>query len=191
MNRVSTSQRFGICCVLSLIAGAPASKPAPGVDTSIAGDQIHFPAPPADQWSAIKPDPAADAITFINQGRDGQIQMQLLPKDASVDSDIAMNVAVAVVKQLKATHEQNHDLVVLQPKIIKDRRFAFCIHEKFKVGDNVMDRLHIYKAVGPRVLLLTANSLAKDEEKITAIQKAGQEMLDGAKFNRKALKKSD
>jgi hypothetical protein len=183
-------QKFCLCCIVGLIAAAPATKPA-GVDTSIANDQYHFPAPPADQWAIIHPDPASDTVTLINQAHDGQIQMQLLPKDASVDPDIAMNVAVAVIKQLKATHEQNHDVMILQPKIIKDHRFAFCIHEKYKVGDNVMDRLHIYKAVGPRVLLLTANSLAKDEDKITAIQKAGEDLLDSVKFNRKAFKKGN
>ena len=191
MKPVAIVQRCGLFCLVMLLAAAPTSKPAAGVDTSIANDQYHFAAPPADQWSAIKPDPSADSITLINQAHDGEIQMQLLPRDASVSPDIAMNVAVAVLKQLKATHEQNHDVVILQPKIIKDKRFAFCIHEKFKVGDNVMDRLHIYKAVGPRVLLVTANSLTQDESKITAIQTTGEEMLDGAKFNRKAFKKDN
>ena len=191
MNRTPPLQRFCVGCALFLIAATPTTKPAPGVDTSIAKDQYHFPAPPADGWSAIKPDPDADSITFINKAHDGEIQMLLLPKDASVDPNVAMNVAVAVLKQLKQTHEQNHDVVILQPRIIKDKRFAFCIHEKFKVGDNVMDRLHIYKATGPRVLLLTANSLTQDQGKITAIQNAGEDMLDGAKFNRKAFKKDN
>jgi hypothetical protein len=188
---IRLAKLLGFCCVLTMAAAAPTSKPAAGPDTSIAKDQYHFPAPPVDEWTAVKPDPDGDNITYLNQKHDGAIQMILLAKDASVDSDIAMNVAIAIVKQLKAQHAQNKDVMVMEPKIEKDKRFAFIVHEKYKAGDKTADQIHVYRAVGPRVLMLTVNSVADDPDKAAAIHAAGKDMLAGAKFNRKAFKKDN
>jgi hypothetical protein len=182
---------LGICMLLSLIAAEPASKPAVGPDTSIARDQYHFPAPPVEEWTAVKPDPTAENITFLNKAHDGAIQLVLLNKDASVDSDIAMNVAVAIVKQLKQSHIDKKDVVVMEPKIEKDKRFAFIVHEKYKVGDKVADQIHVYRSVGPRVLMLTVNALSDDANKADSIHAAGEDMLAATTFNRKAFKKGN
>jgi hypothetical protein len=179
-----------------LIAATPATKPAPpaaaatskpvmGADTSIAKDQYHFPAPPTPEWSAVKPDPGADSIVFINQAHDGQISILVLPKDA----DITDNVAAAVVKQLKQQYAQGKTVMVMGPKIEHDKRFGIVVHERYKVGDQIADQLHIYKQVGPRVLMLLVNTTNGDADKVKAIQDAAREMLDEAKFNRKAFKK--
>jgi hypothetical protein len=178
-------------CFLVLLAVSPTSQPAAGTDTSIAGGQYHFPAPPPGEWTAVNPDPAAQSITFLNGKHDGAIQLVLLNKDASVDPDIAMNVAVAIVKELKRSHTEHNDVVILQPRIEKDRRFAVVIHEKYKVGDKTADQMHIYKSVGPRVLMLTVNSVADDPAKTISIHAAAEQMLDAARFNRKAFKRED
>ena len=169
-------------------APAPAPQPAAS-DTSIARDQYHFPAPADSEWDAVKPDPAAESITYINKAHDGAIKLDLLAKDASVDPDIAMNVAVAIVKQLKQQRKDEKTEVVMQPKIEKDKRFAFIIHERYKVGDKTADQMHIYKSVGPRVMMLTVNTTADDADKVADIQKTAEALLDSVKFNRKAFKK--
>jgi hypothetical protein len=191
-----------VCVAMSLAAGpdakAPASQPAvkqpsgadtPGADTSIARDQYHFPAPTESEWEAVKPDPASESITYINQAHDGAMKLDLLAKDASVDPDIAMNVAVAIVKQLKQQRKDAKTEMVMEPKIEKDKRFAFIIHEKYKVGDKTADQLHIYKSVGPRVLMLTVNTTADDPDKVADVQKTAKDLLAAVKFNRKAFKK--
>jgi hypothetical protein len=167
----------------------PASRPAAGTDTSIARNQYHFPAPAASDWSAVKPDPDAESITFLNTDRDGVIQLMLLDKDASVDPGVAGQVAVAIMKQLKERRAKDKTEMVMAPKIEKDKRFAIVIHEKYKVGDATADQLHIYKAVGPRVVMLTVNATAADPDKVAAIQTAAKDMLDAMTFNRKAFKK--
>jgi hypothetical protein len=187
----SLAPKIFIIVALSLIAAGPATRPATGPDTSIASDQYHFPAPPVDQWRAVKPDPDSNSITYLNKSRDGAIQLVLLNEDASVDPDIAMNVAVAIVKQIKESHAEKKDVVVMQPKIEKDHRFAFIVHEQYKVGDKVADQLHIYRAVGPRVLMLTVNSVADDPAKTAQTHAAAKDLLAAVTFNRKAFKKSD
>lgn len=174
-----------------LLAAGPTSKPTPGPDTSIASDQYHFPAPPSPEWTAIKPDPTAESITYINAKHDGVIQVVLLNKDASVDPDIAGQVAVAIVKQLKADHIQKHVEMVMEPKIERDKRFAIVIHEKYKVGAQVADQLHVYRSVGPRVLMLTVNADSDDPDKNVQIHKDGEDLLAAVKFNRKAFKRED
>jgi hypothetical protein len=181
-------KRAGVFGLLALLAASPASQPDSGPDTSIANDQYHFPAPPPDEWTAVNPDPSADTIAFLNKQHDGAIQLVLLNKDASVDRDVADNVAVAIVKQIKESHAEKKDVMVMQPKIERDKRFAVVVHEKFKVGNSVADQIHVYRAVGPRVLMLTVNSVATDPEKAAAIHAAGEDMLAAAKFNRKAFK---
>jgi hypothetical protein len=189
MNPITRS--LGFVLFASLLAAGPASKPASGPDMSFARDQYHFPAPPTPGWTAVKPDPAAENITFINEKHDGAIQMVLLPKDASVDPDIAMNVAVAMVKQIKEDRAKAGTEMVMEPKIEKDKRFAIVIHEKYKAGKNVADQLHIYKSVGPRVVMMTVNSVADDDDKTADIHAVGESLLDSVKFNRKAFKKGD
>jgi hypothetical protein len=79
----------------------------------------------------------------------------------------------------------------MEPKIEKDKRFAFIVHEKYKVGEKTADQIHVYRAVGPRVLMLTVNSVADDADKTASIHAAGKDMLAAAKFNRKAFKKDN
>ena len=166
-------------------ATKPAAGPVMGPDTSIASDQYHFPAPPVAEWTAVKPDPDAESMVFINQDHDGQIAIQLLPKDATISE----NVAVAVVKELKKEYADNHTVMVMGPKIEHDKRFGIVVHERYKVGDKIADQLHIYKSAGPRVLMLLVNTTADDTDKVASVQDAAREMLDKAKFNRKAFKK--
>jgi hypothetical protein len=166
-------------------AAAPTSKPTMGPDTSIAKDQYHFPAPPVDDWSANKADPDAESIIYTNTAQDGQIALQLLPKDAVVSE----NVAVAVVNELKKEYADKKTVMVMGPKIEHDKRFGIVVHEKYKAGDKTVDTMHIYKSVGPRVLMLLVSTSADDAAKVADIQTAAEEMLDKAKFNRKAFKK--
>jgi hypothetical protein len=178
---------LGICAFLSLIAADPASKPAVGPDTSIARDQYHFPAPPVDEWKAIKPDPASDSITFLNKKGDGVIQLVVLPKDASDDPAGAGEM----VRQIKLQRAEKHVEMVMGPKIEIDKRFQIVIHEKYKAGDHVADQIHVWASVGPRVLMLTVNSVSDDADKSAAIHAAGEDMLAATKFNRKAFKKDN
>jgi hypothetical protein len=184
-TRFITAALVLVCASFAL--ADPATQPAE--DTSIARGQYHFPAPPSPEWTAVKPDPAKDAIVYINSKHDGAIQLMLLPKDASVDPDIAAQVAAAMVKQLKKAHADAGTEMVMQPTVEKDKRFAIVIHEKCKAGPSTADELHVYKAVGPRVLMLTVNSVAADPDKAATIHKDGEDLLDAVKFNRKAFKR--
>jgi hypothetical protein len=171
-----------------LLAAAPASRPV--LDQTLLNGQYHLASPPAPEWTAVNPNPAAESITFLNTKRDGAIQIALLPKDANVDPDISGSVAVAIIKELKRQRAAKHSVIVMQPMIEHDRRFAIVIHEKFKEGDETCDQLHVYKSVGPRVLMLTVNSVAKEPGKSASIHKAGEAALDSAKFDRKAFRKT-
>ena len=168
-----------------LLGAAPAT--APTAD-SIANGLYHFTPPPAADWTSVKYNPVAEAVLFTNTTRDGQIQLSLLAKDASVDGSLADNVAVAIVKQLKETRTKNKQTMVLPPTVEKDKRFAIVIHEKYKVGEFIADQLHVYKAVGPRVMMMTVNSVSTDPDKTKAIHDLGEATLDGAAFVRKAKK---
>ncbi len=170
-----------------LLAAAPASQPV--LDTTIASGLIHLAAPPVDEWTAVNPDPAASAILFQNQKHDGVIQIEVLPSNADVDPDVAGTMAGAIIKELRRQHAAKHSVVIMDPKVERDRRFAILIHEKYKVEDHTCDERYAYKAVGPRVLLMTVYSLSDDAAAVTSIHQAGEAAVDSAKFDRKAFQK--
>ncbi len=51
------------------------------------------------------------------------------------------------------------------------------IHEKYKAGNLTADELHLYKAVGPRVVMLTVNTVAADADVVTATHDLGKSVL--------------
>ncbi len=191
-STASVVAALGFC----LIAARPATKPttAPSADTSgavqsLAAEQVQFTPPPAADWK-YRETQTPDSAYFQATKGEGAIQLLWAPKDFQLSRETAGSFAGGIVKDLKAKHAEKKDVVVLAPKIVRDSRFEIYIHEKFKVGQYVEDELHIYKSVGPRVLMATVSTVEKDEAAVTATHKAAEDLLASAKFNRKAFKKS-
>ncbi len=170
-----------------MLAAGPASRPV--LDRTIARGQYQLASPPSPEWSAVKADPDAEAVLFVNAKHDGEIQLELLPKDARVGQDVVGSMSVAIMKELKRQRAANHTEVVMPAKLEHDPRFAILIHEKYKVEDKVCDERYAYNGVGPRVLLLSVFSLSDNPETTAAIHKAGEAVLASVKFDRKTFRK--
>jgi hypothetical protein len=175
--------------ILSAVSVALAVEPAsqPAGERSMAKDLFHLTDPGAP-WGIVDYRAEGDAVLYVTDSHDGEMQVALLPKNASVDAGIADNVAVAIIKKIRADRAKAGVKVVMAAKSEKDSRFAVRIHEKYMAGDKTVDQLHVYKSVGPRVLMLTVSSLADDADVAAAELKAGEDLLLSAKFNRKAFK---
>lgn len=177
--------------VISALAAGPAtkpssptSKPALGESRALASDLIQYNAPPQPPWSTPSNKPDADSAVFTTSDRLGQMAIQLEPKDMQASD----NVAVAIVKELRARREKSGVKIILRPTIEKDGRFAIRIHEKYKIGDRTNDSLQLFRNVGPRLVLVIVSSLADDPATVAVTHATGEAVLLSATFNRKAFK---
>jgi hypothetical protein len=173
--------------VVSTLAAEPSTQPTVQ-QRSISKDLFHLIDPSSPPWSIVDYRPETDSLVYVTEKHDAEIQLLVLPKNVSVDPGIADNVAVAIIKKLRADRVKAGTKMVMPAKSEKDSRFAVRVHEKYKVGDSTADELHLYENVGPRVLMLTVNSVADDADIVAAEHKAGEDLLLSAKFNRKAFK---
>lgn len=169
-------------------AEAPATEPAgsstapaatqPVVIETLGSGLIQFKVPAG--WSKSDKTATPTQVGYASADRQGALAIELLPADATVGP----NMAVAVVKKLRADLKAAGSSVVLQPKIEKDPRFDVVIHERWKDGERVADQLHIYRRVGSRIVMMTVKSLAEKPEQAEAIHNVGREMLASARAGR-------
>jgi hypothetical protein len=184
-----TFKSLGFSLLIFLIAGAPATKPtSQPVMQSMAEDLIHYVAPP-DPWVSHDTN-VADSVYFQTPKGDSAIQAIYAPKDFVLSSAEDGAMAAQMVQQIRKEHQDKKVEMVQPPKIIIDKRFDIVIHEKFKVSKDVTeDETHLYKSVGPRVVMVTVSCLSDDKKIIDAAHKAAEDLLASCKFNRKAFKK--
>ena len=170
------------------LAGEPATQPA-AAQRAISKDLFHVTDPPAPPWSIVDYRPEIDSLVYVTAGHDGEIQFLVLPKNAAIDPGIADSVAVAILKKLRADRTKAGMKMLLPAKSEKDSRFLIRIHEIYKVGEKTADELHLYNNVGPRVLMLTVNTVADDPKTVAAEHKAGEDLLLSTTYNRKAFRR--
>jgi hypothetical protein len=88
----------------------------------------------------------------------------------------------AVVRALRDAHKKADQKVLFGPKVEPDKRFALRVHEKYQAGDKVADELHLYRTVGPRVVMVTVNAWVSDEAGAKPIHAAGEDLLVSANW---------
>ena len=94
----------------------------------------------------------------------------------------------AVVRSLRDAHKKANQKILYGPKVEPDNRFALKVHERYQSGEKVADELHIYRNVGPRVIMVTVNAWAADEAENKQIHKTGEDLAISATWSA-ALKK--
>ncbi len=187
---MNTSRYTAVLLILCLlqIAATPTTNPTSQPTGSMVQDQVHF-TPPPDPW-VQKEVKTADSVFFQNPKGDCAFIATWEPKDFDLNPDDVGQVSVAILKQLKEKHIAQKQEMLIVPKIVKDKRFDIVIVERFKVSDTVtQDQVHLYKEVGPRVMVVACSSVSTDEQTIADTHKIAEDFLVSCKFNRKAFKK--
>lgn len=170
--------------LFALVFGVGVSAGQKAKDTSDAtliGGHLHYTPPADDDWQRAENVNADDSVAYARRDHQGAIAIQVLPPDA----EMTPQMGPAVVRSLRDTHKKADQKVLYGPKVEPDNRFALKVHEKYQSGDKVADELHIYRNVGPRVVMLTVNAWLTDEAGIKQIHQAGQDILAGAKWSAK------
>ena len=145
-------------------------------DGSLAGGRLRYTPPPDDTWQRAGNVNSDDAAAYAGRNHKGAIAIEVLPPDAEMTPEMGG----AVVRALRDAHKKANQKMLFGPKVEADKRFALRVHEKYQSGDKVADEVHIYRTVGPRVVMLTVNAWVNDEAGAKAIHTAGEDVLVSA-----------
>ena len=151
---------------------------------SLLGGKVEFSPPPADEWQKAHVSGAADAAAYMSKDHKSLIALQVLPADAQVSPQMGG----AIVRQIRENHKQAGQKIVMDPRIERDPHFDLRIHEKFEQDGKTIEQLHLYRNLGPRVVMVTAQSQADGQDKDKSPLKAGEDVALSAKWVKPAGK---
>lgn len=170
-----------LACV---VAQSAEDKQTDAAEVTLAGGHLHFSAPADDAWQRAENIHSDDAAAYARRDHQGAVAIQVLPPDAEMSDQMGG----AVIRSLRDAHKKANQKILYGPKIEPDDRFALKVHEKYQSGDKVADEIHIYRNVGPRVVMVTVNAWVTDEAKAKQIHTTGEDLAASAKWSAAAKK---
>lgn len=186
MPRARAALTFFMLLTLGAIAWSADEKPKDAApEGSLIGGRLTFTPPPEDAWARATNVNSDDAVAYAAHSHMGAIAVQVLPADA----EMTPQMGGAVVRSLRDAHKKANQKVLFGPKIEPDKRFTVRVHEKYEVDGKTADELHLYRNVGPRIVMVTVNAWVEDEPEAKPIHKAGEDLLASAKWAPSAKKK--
>jgi hypothetical protein len=153
-------------------------KAADAAGDSLIGGRLVYTPPPADGWARAKNVTSDEAAAYASRDEHGAIAIQVLPTDA----EMMPQMGGAVIRALRDAHKKANQKIIFGPKVEPDKRFALRVHEKYQSGDRIADELHLYRTVGPRLVMVTVNAWVDDDTAAKPIHAAGEEVLVSAKW---------
>jgi len=132
------------------------SKPAEG--TVRLGNVLDF--TPPEGWEVAKNATTPTRAAYVSKDRQAMMSIELLPASMKIEPSLAADM----IKKMRQNRQANSQKYVDEPKVEKDEKYIIRIRERYQIKDKVADQLHLYRAVGPRFLLVTVNSLAGEEK---------------------------
>src|SRR5260221_3120318 len=87
---------------------APASQPS----FPIGDGRFQFTPPSADQWEAVEQE-NPNVIVYRTKKKDALVAVQMLPSEMEINPD----VTAALLKQLRETHQQKREKMILEPTV--------------------------------------------------------------------------
>jgi hypothetical protein len=166
--RTKTNSLIVVTSVLLLSAVVVAAGEEP--KESLLDGRVEFTPPAAEDWTRAHVTGAADAAAYMTKDHKGQIAVQVLPADA----EISPQMGGAIVRQLRQNHKKAAQKIVMDPKVERDPRFDLRVHEKYQQDDKTIDELHLYRNVGPRVVMVTASAVSENDEQSKPALKAAE-----------------
>lgn len=175
-----------VVLVFGAIASSADEKPKDSSPAaSLLGGRLTFTPPPDDGWARATNVNADDAAAYAARDEKGAIAIQVLPADA----EMTPQMGGAVIRSLRDAHKKADQKILFGPKVEPDKRFMLKVHEKYQVGDKTADELHLYRHVGPRVVMVTVNAWVTDDAAAKPVHQAGEDILASAKWANGAKKK--
>lgn len=168
---------------LAVLASILSIGTAAGADAgpSLLGGRVTYAPPPEETWKEAHGPPGDATATFVRKDEGGAMALQVLPADAQISPQFGP----ALVRQLRENHKKANQKVTMPPKIESDKRFSLRIHERYQDGQKEYDELHLYRDLGPRVAMVTVNTIVEKDTDAKKELKAGEDVLLSAKWVKK------
>ena len=115
---------------------------------------------PPDGWIPAKQASTATRAAYVSADKLAMISVEVLPASMKIEPDLA----AGMTKKMRQNRQANSQKFVQEPTVEKDDNFMIRIREWYQIKEQIADQLHLYRAVGPRCLLVTINSLAGEEK---------------------------
>jgi hypothetical protein len=161
-----------VCMAVARAAWAVADEPAADRSVPIGDGRFQFTPPAADQWEAVDQE-NPNVIVYRTKKKDALVAVQMLPGEMEINAD----VTAALLKQLRETHQQKREKMILEPTVESDDDLALRVHERYMQHRKIADRVHMYRLVGKRMALAVVNSKGQSEDETKAVQAAAKEAL--------------
>lgn len=121
------------------------------------GGVIDF-VPPAD-WTVAAKAGTPTRAAYVSADRQCMIAVEVLPATMKIEPSLVPDM----IRKMRQNRQANGQKFVQEPTAEKDENFVIRIRERFGIKDKVADQLHLYRAVGPRFVLVTVNSLGGED----------------------------
>lgn len=170
----------GVACITIvsvLWTSAIAASDESGPPASLLQGKITYQPPSGDSWERAHNIEGETAAAYVSESLQGAIAIQVLPEDARINPQMGP----AIVRTLRQNHKNAGQKIIMDPKVERDSRFDMRVHEKYQQGDKIADELHLYRDLGPRVVMVTASAMGQAKDAKT-IHKAGEQVLLNAKW---------
>ncbi|QOV88602.1 hypothetical protein [Humisphaera borealis] len=132
---------------------------------------------PPEGWIVAKQATTPTRAAYVSADKQAMMSVEVLPASMKIEPDLA----AAMTKKMRQNRQANAQKFVTEPTVEKDDNFVIRIRERYQIKTQVADQLHLYRAVGPRFLLVTINSLA-GEDNVKAHHDAGVSTSMSAQF---------
>jgi hypothetical protein len=138
-------------------ATLPATKPAPKQLLSLMNGSVKFLLPAG--W--IEASKAEDGKSGQYNSPDGltTISFVVIPQEYPVplkNDNLKEQMKTFVIKGLTAEFQKHDQEILYGPRSETDDRFYLRIHARIKDGDETLDQIHLYRAMGLDLLMYTA-----------------------------------
>lgn len=168
---------FSLTLLCLLWTGTIVASDGSDPSASLLQGKIAYQPPSGDSWERAHNIEGETAAAYVSESLQGAIAIEVLPGDAH----ITPQMGPAIVRTLRQNHKNAGQKIIMDPKIERDSRFDLRVHEKYEQGDKVADELHLYRDLGPRVVMVTASAMGQSKDAKT-IHKAGEQVLLSAKW---------
>ena len=141
--------------VLVLLAGVGIAAPAADSDQPgrLAEGKIHY--MPPEGWAENRRGGKFDTVLYLAPDKNAVLSVEA-PPDMDDISPAAGGKLIVKLREMRKAKGQKS---TLGPRVEADNRFDLKIHEKYEFKGKVFDQVHLYRRVGPRIVMVTANAL--------------------------------
>jgi hypothetical protein len=177
--------------IFPTFAIAQSTKPttAPAKWATLEGGEIRYTEPAG--WTAIALPNAKDmTATYKNPAGDAVVTINISPQQQPIPVTPSTSYALGqqILKAIKADLEKSKAELIEAPKLERDPRFMVRIHDKIRLNGITSDRLHVYRALGFNLIMVSVDVDNQTPENVKAAYAVGEELLDGTLLGKRDKK---